>query len=598
MNSMKLYALILICFTSLVARGQVRNQDDYSILQNIDSREKISMDGVWQIIIDPLENGYYNHRYQPKENGYFENKKMESPSDLIEYDFDTGLQISVPGDWNTQIEKLYYYEGTVWYKKSFDYKEKEGQKTFLYFEAANYEAIVYLNGEKLGSHVGGYTPFQFDVTGKLKPEGNYLILKVDNKRKREAIPTINTDWWNYGGITRSVWLIETPENYIKDYFVQLKKSSTNTIEGWALLNENTSEKEVVIQIPELNKKVTASVVNGKASFSFQAKPILWSPDNPKLYDVILTLNNDRITDKIGFRTIETDGQKILLNGKHIFLRGISIHEEAPFGENGRVTTKEECQTLLNWAKELGCNFIRLAHYPHSEAMVREAEKMGILIWSEIPVYWTVLFDNPDTYANAENQLKEMISRDKNRAAVILWSVANETPEGESRIHFLSALMAKARSLDGTRLMTAALDTQRGEGNTRVIQDELGEFVDVIGINSYCGWYGGKPESCAKWEWANDYNKPLIFSELGGGGLQGLHGKSNERWTEEYQDAVYKYNIEMLKKIENLAGLSPWILMDFRSPRRNLKRIQNDYNRKGLISNKGIRKKVFFTLQSY
>ncbi|MFY0715276.1 beta galactosidase jelly roll domain-containing protein [Seonamhaeicola sp. NFXS20] len=597
-KSKKNLVLIFSVLFSFASYSQQQSFNESPVLQNIESREKISLNGLWQVIIDPLENGYYNHRWLPREEGFFTNKKMEKPSDLVEYNFDTDYQLTVPGDWNSQMEKLYYYEGTVWYKRSFDYKEKEGKNTFLYFEAANYEAQVYLNGEKIGSHIGGYTPFQFDVTGKLKEKDNFLIVKVDNKRKREAIPTINTDWWNYGGITRSVHLVSTPKNYIQDYSVQLSKESSRSIEGWVKLSNSSSNDDVQINIKELKVNTNVKAKNGIAYFKVKAKPSLWSPNNPKLYTVNINTKYDKISDEIGFRTIKTEGSKILLNGEPIFLKGISIHEEAPFN-SGRVTTKEECLVLLNWAKELGCNFIRLAHYPHSETMVKEAEKMGFLIWSEIPVYWTVLFDNPDTYKNAENQLTEMISRDKNRAAIVLWSVANETPESTSRNNFLSSLTKRVKALDSTRLITAALDTQKGNGkNERLIEDPLGEFVDVIGINSYCGWYGGSPESCADWEWANHYDKPMIMSEVGAGALQGLHGDVNERWTEEYQDAVYKYNIEMMKNIDFLAGVSPWILMDFKSHRRHLRRIQNDFNRKGLISEKGIPKKAFYTLQKF
>lgn len=592
------FNILFFCFSVFIINAQSLQKNTLSVLQNIESREKISLNGLWQVIIDPLENGYYNHRWLPREEGFFTNRKMEKPSDLVEYNFDTDYQLTVPGDWNSQMEKLYYYEGTVWYKRSFDYKEEEGKNTFLYFEAANYEAQVYLNGEKIGSHIGGYTPFQFDVTGKLKEKDNFLIVKVDNKRKREAIPTINTDWWNYGGITRSVHLVSTPKNYIQDYSVQLSKESSRSIEGWVKLSNSSSNDDVQINIKALKVNINVKAKNGIAYFKVKAKPSLWSPNNPKLYTVNINTKYDKISDEIGFRTIKTEGSKILLNGEPIFLKGISIHEEAPFN-SGRVTTKEECLVLLNWAKELGCNFIRLAHYPHSETMVKEAEKMGFLIWSEIPVYWTVLFDNPDTYKNAENQLTEMISRDKNRAAIVLWSVANETPESTSRNNFLSSLTKRVKALDSTRLITAALDTQKGNGkNERLIEDPLGEFVDVIGINSYCGWYGGSPESCADWEWANHYDKPMIMSEVGAGALQGLHGDVNERWTEEYQDAVYKYNIEMMKNIDFLAGVSPWILMDFKSHRRHLRRIQNDFNRKGLISEKGIPKKAFYTLQKF
>ena len=259
---------------------------------------------------------------------------------------------------------------------------------------------------------------------------------------------------------------------------------------------------------------------------------------------------------------------------------------------------EECRTLLKWAKELGCNFVRLAHYPHSEAMVREAERMGLLVWSEIPVYWTILYDNPDTYDNAEKQLQAMIQRDKNRAAVVLWSIANETPVSEARNVFLGKLAIRAKEMDDSRLVTAALDTQSGSANSRLIDDPLGEVVDVIGVNNYCGWYGGTPESCAGIKWSSNYDKPVILSEMGGGALQGLHGGPGDRWTEEYQDEVYKYNIQMMRNMEFLSGSSPWILMDFRSPRRHLKKVQKDFNRKGLISEQGVRKKAFYTLQAF
>lgn len=588
--------ILLLCFTHWNGVGQGSSQTE--VIQNIQSRDITSLDGLWQAIVDPLENGYYNHRYLPKEkNGYFANKKPQSPSDLIEYDFDSDIELMVPGDWNTQMEKLYYYEGTVWYKKSFDFKQKKNQVTYLYFEAVNYEAIVYLNGEKLGSHVGGYTPFQFDVSGKLKEKDNFLVVKVDNKRKREGIPTVNTDWWNYGGITRSVHLVSVPKKHISDYRIQLEKESRSTISGWVLVENGEEGEPVEIEIPELNKKVKVRLKNGTANFSFQARPELWHPENPKLYEVGINIEGNQITDRIGFRRIEAKGSKIYLNGEEIFLKGISIHEEAPF-KTGRVTTREECLVLLRWAKELGCNFVRLAHYPHSEAMVLEAEKLGLLIWSEIPVYWTVLFDNKDTYTNAENQLTTMIDRDKNRAAVILWGIANETPESEARNEFLKKLSLKVKQLDSSRLVSAALDTQSSDEGGKVIDDPLGEHIDVIGINSYCGWYVDEPESCAGLRWKNNYDKPMIMSEMGGGALQGLHGPKHQRWTEEYQEALYEYNIEMISNIEFMVGLTPWILMDFRSPRRHLKRIQKDFNRKGLISEQGVRKKAFYVLRDY
>src|SRR5438874_1632259 len=141
-----------------------------------------------------------------------------------------------PGDWNTQRESLLFYEGTIWYKKSFDYQRKENTRLFVYFGAANYLADVYLNGEKLGRHEGGFTPFNFEVTKLVRDKANALIVKVDNKRRRDAVPTLNTDWWNYGGLTRQVELVETPATFVQDYFIQLQQGSRERINGWVRLN--------------------------------------------------------------------------------------------------------------------------------------------------------------------------------------------------------------------------------------------------------------------------------------------------------------------------------------------------------------------------
>jgi beta-glucuronidase len=304
-----------------------------------------------------------------------------------------------------------------------------------------------------------------------------------------------------------------------------------------------------------------------------------------------------VKDKIGFRSIETKGSKIFLNGKEIFLRGISIHEEAPI-RSGRAYSVEDAQMLLGWAKELGCNFVRLAHYPHNENMIRQAEQMGILVWSEIPVYWTILWDDEKVFANASNQLNENITRDKNRAPVILWSVGNETPRSNSRTQFMKKLIDQAREMDSTRLITAATEIHYVNSNTIMIDDPLGKYLDVLGCNEYIGWYDGLPAKADTINWKTDYDKPLVFSEFGGGAKYGLHADTSTIWSEEFQANLYKHQINMIKKISFLQGMTPWILMDFRSPRRVLPGIQDFYNRKGLISDKGEKKKAFYVLQSF
>jgi beta-glucuronidase len=254
-------------------------------------------------------------------------------------------------------------------------------------------------------------------------------------------------------------------------------------------------------------------------------------------------------------------------------------------------------------KELNGNFARLAHYPHNEAMVRVADELGVLLWGEVPVYWTIQWENAGTLASAQQQLAELIARDRNRASVALWSVANETPRdrdpaGGPRLSFLRALIDTVRALDDTRLLTAALEHHYDGPRTIVIDDPLGRYLDVLGNNEYLGWYDGRPEKADSVEWRSVFEKPLIMSEWGGGARQGLHGSADAVWTEEYLERVYRHQVAMLKRIPFLAGTSPWILKDFRSPRRPLPGVQDYFNRKGLLSERGERKLAFFVLQEY
>lgn len=569
------------------------------LVTNIYARQSINLNGKWNYVIDPLENGYYDYRLRPfSENGFFENKKPSDPNDLVEYNLDTSPLMDIPSDWNSKDERLFVYEGTVWFKKDFTVKKTPGTRNILYFGAVNYETKVYVNGTKIGEHIGGYTPFNFDVTDVITDGNNFVVLKVDNKRHKDGVPTVNMDWWNYGGITRDVMLVEVPETYIEDYFIQLSKGNSNEISGWVKLNSATPNQYVTVEIPELKVKQTMTTdTSGKAFFKVKAKPELWNTENPKLYSVVVSKADEKIEDTVGFRIIETKGKQIVLNGKQIFLRGISIHEEAPFRQ-GRAWSKEDAVTLLTWAKEMGCNYVRLAHYPHNEHMVRQAEKMGLMVWSEIPVYWTISWENADTYANAQNQLHDMICRDKNRAAVIIWSIANETPHSDARDTFLGNLSKYAREQDNTRLISMAMEVTKAPDNLNRLDDNMNEYVDIISFNQYIGWYRNTNESAKLMKWDIPYNKPVIISEFGGEALQGLHGDKTHKWNEEYQEVLYIQNLAMLDKIDGLSGLSPWILVDFYSPRRQLPDVQDFFNRKGLISSWGIKKKAFYVMKDY
>lgn len=594
--------LLKYCLFLLLALTQI--SVNAQLVQNIFGRKHLSLNGRWNYIIDPYEMGYYDYRHEPFDQsktgkgGFYDDRKQVNKSELIEYNFDLSPTMSVPGDWNSQVDKLQFYEGTIWLRNKFIAQPQEGKRYVLYFAAVNYEAHVYLNGKKLGTHKGGFTPFQFEVTDKLKAGENFVVVKADNTRKQDEIPTVNTDWWNYGGITRDVLLAELPSNYIADYKVQLARGNMKQIEAYVKLSEASAGQSVEITIPEADLKATAKTdANGIAKVAFAANKLsLWSPENPKLYQVIVSSATDKVEDKIGFRTIETRGQDILLNGKSIFLRGISMHDENPLIP-GRLRGEGDMRMMLQWAKELNCNYVRLAHYPHNEEMNRLADEMGLLVWAEVPVYWTISWENQATYNNAAQQLTDLIERDKNRAAVIIWSIGNETPLSEPRYAFMSKLADKVRSLDNTRLVSAALEVHR-KGYNVIVDDPLGEKLDLVSFNQYGGWYWELPKELSKYKFQIKYNKPVIITEVGGDALAGYHADEDTRWSEEFQESLYKHQIPFMNTMTGLRGMTPWILTDFRSPRRQHPFFQDFWNRKGLISESGKKKKAFYVLKDF
>ncbi|RYY28603.1 MAG: beta-glucuronidase [Sphingobacteriaceae bacterium] len=582
------------------------------LITNIPNRKSVSLNGTWQYIIDPYETGFYDYRYkelnEKNGNAYWTTDIPANKTELNEHRYQEKNALQVPGDWNHQDPKFEYYEGTVWYKKSFDYKIPASGKVFLYFGAVNYKADVYLNGKKLGAHKGGFTPFDFEIpAGLLKETGNFLVVKVDNKRFADEVPTLNTDWWNYGGITREVKLVEVPDHFIQDYFIQLKKALPGAapaknpeVTGWIKLNQKPANGEMLtVEIPELKLKKQFAATDSITNISFTlTKPQLWLPENPKLYRVIISSKSDKTADQIGFRTIEASGKQVLLNGKPIFMRGISIHGEIP-QEIRRAYSKADALQLLNQAKELGCNMVRLAHYPHDETMTRAADSLGILVWSEIPVYWTINFGSSEVLEKAKMQLHEMITRDHNRASVIIWSVGNETPVSPTRTVFMHNLIIEAKKLDQSRMISAALEVNYSAlKNQNEVNDPLGEFVDLVAFNEYLGWYGGLPDKCRTTNWSTPYNKPLFISETGGGAKGGFHADSLTRFSEEYQEWYYKEQVAMFKRMPaNFVGISPWVLNDFRSPKRN-NEYQDGWNRKGLYDDQGNKKKAFYIMKNY
>ncbi|MGQ1946161.1 glycoside hydrolase family 2 protein [Geofilum sp. OHC36d9] len=593
MKNIQLLALLLL----LVLTPMINAQE---AIQNIGSRSTTSLNGKWKYIIDQFETGSIG--FKP----LWENVKTTNQSDRVEYSFDDAQTLYVPGSWNAQLEKLYYYEGSVWFRKTFDFSPKNiNSRVFLYFAGANYKTTVSINGDVIGTHEGGFTPFSFEVTDNIKEKDNFVIVGVSNRRDSTSIPSMSTDWYNYGGLIRDVMIVEVPQNYIDDFTISMNKESLNAkakvIEGSVKLTGENVAKTAKIEIPELKLFADIPINEGRGTFSLKTKKLdLWSPENPKLYDVVITAGEDTMTDKIGFRTIETRDKEILLNGKPIFLKGVALHDENSLKKD-RANTMEDAQRLLGWAKEMGCNFVRLAHYPHQENIVKLADEMGILVWEELPLYWGIKWESEEVLAKAKKQYSEVIRRDKNRAATIIWSIANETPESDERLAFLTAVANHVRALDNTRLLSAACRKDGWEGvddDTLKVSDRLGEILDVISFNDYIGWYEGSPETCREKSFEIPYNKPVIISEFGGGALAGFHADKETRWSEEYQEYMYEENVKMFNRIDGLAGMTPWVLVDFQSPLRQLPDIQDGWNRKGLISEKGYKKKAFYVMKKF
>ncbi len=601
------------------------------LIGNVGEREGRSLAGTWQALVDPNRWG----RGPLLGDQLPRHRRAAGPAELVEYSFEDGLTLEVPGDWNTQREALFFYREAVWYQRDFDWEPRPGTRSFLHFGAANYRAEVFLNGRRLGSHEGGHTPFVFEVSERVRPGSNDLVVLVDAEKGERDVPARAKDWLDYGGLTRDVRILRVPETFVRSWRIQLAPEDPGRITGWVQLDGPRSQGPVTVSIPELGLRATLEAdAQGRASLDLAARPELWSPRSPKLYRVLLEAAGDRVGDSIGFRTVAVRDREILLNGEPIYLRGISLHGEAPFG-GGRAQGDEDAETLLGWVAELGANFARLAHYPHDEAMLRAADRLGILVWAEIPVYWDIAFGDPHTLRRARQQLSELIARDANRASVILWSIGNETPIHDERNAFMAALAEHVRSLDDSRLVTAALlsgldsiqplalralrsaaGLDFGDWRFPVV-DPLGEQLDVVGVNEYIGWYYATPiaertpfssetlrrilvEGLPEVRIETGHDKPVVISEFGAGARAGFHAPEQQLavFSEEYQALLYRQQLAMISGQPGVVGLSPRVQKVLRSPHRGYKGGQDKRDLEGVVSDRGERKLAFGVLREH
>lgn len=549
-------------------------------------RKKESLNGEWHYAVDQydtcLRQKWFQERYYD-EDGY---------SLPLDYSFDEWPIMQLPSCWNTIDKEYLLYDGSMVYTRKFSCMRNGEEKIILKVGAANYLCRVFLNGSYVGMHRGGSTPAYWDITPMIE-EHNRILIVADSTRRVEQVPTENIDWFNYGGVYRDIELIRVPRIHIRNFQIALAPDDTyHNIQVKVELSEAVSAT-AVLTVEELGIHEEIPLENGIGSANIAAAPELWSPENPRLYQAGLSCLADQVSDLVGFRQIKVKGKEIFLNGEPIFLRGISCHEDSV--ENGKALTKEERIENILLAKELGCNFMRIAHYPHHEEMAKLADQYGILLWEEIPVYWAIRFEREATYGDARNQLQELIRRDWNRASVIVWSVGNENADTDERLKFMSGLADCAHREDPTRLVSAACLVDSGKN---MIADRLIPSLDIIGINEYCGWYTPDFEKLPQLLANSDPDKPVIITEFGADALAGHHGTETDKGTEECQAYVYECQIATLRKIDYVKGMTPWILYDFRCPRRT-SIIQKYYNRKGLCSaDKKYKKLAFYVLQRF
>ena len=618
----------------------------------IDSRQIQSLNGEWSYIVDPMNNGLPESSFF---GGFPKNKIQITGMELIEYNFETASKIQIPGAWNAIDERLFFYRGPVWLYKKFNYSPKKEALTHLYIEGSNFTTKIFLNGSIVGEFEGGYVPFNFNISKYLKEGENILLVQTDNTLNESSVPTQKTDWWPWGGIVGDVYVVETPNQFIQNAYLQLNPDDFSEVLFKLEMNKESLGHMIKLEIPDLQFKAEYKTNSlGAISENIKINPQLWSPLIPKLYEVKISSEAETISDKIGFRSIQTKGQKIYLNNSEIQFKGIAMHSE-PIGIPGPAFSKEHFQKLLLTAKDLNINFIRAAHYPYTRHLAKVADQLGLMLWEEVPVYWNIDWDNSNTLNIAKNQITRLVQRDQNRASVVVWSVANETPLSSSRMKFLKALLAEIEINDSSRLSTAALLSGSEEqfrslvlvlalqgaksrwvspkekaifqlildqANIPIdselsfslsIDDPLGESVDLISYNEYFGWYyvtfftdqmmiseGTLRklmfEVMPDIKINSSFDKPIHISEFGAGAKYGNH--TNKIWSEEYQAKLYKHQLEMLSNNPQIQGISPWVFKDFRAMLRPLPGIQDFYNRKGLIDESGNKKEAFEVLADF
>jgi beta-glucuronidase len=537
---------------------------------------------------------------------------------------------AVPSCWNAD-PRYERYEGAFWYATDFSLPADRAPwqtRAALRFDAVNYLCRVWVNGQEIGSHQGGYLPFEFSLDAAVLRHANRLVVMAENKRSDQRIPGRLCDWYNYGGIVRHVHLIvDSPRR-----FACVRVTAAPSDPGKASFHIAWKQQEPFAfswAVGDGDRILAQAAVDPKAGQGEICADLsgveAWSPDSPKLYELRLTpeplAHAEPFVTRFGIRSIQVQGHKILLNGQPLKMQGVSLHEELV--PHGRAVPEAMRREDVQAIKDLGFNALRTAHYTHDEALLHAADEIGLLVLEEIPVYWDIDYASEKVYQLAESMVRDMIARDYNHPCVIQWSVGNEVPvERKDCDRFMRRLMDCARSLDATRIVTYV-------SCRFLIDDTTRRAADTACINCYFGWYMGRIRDVGEvmqLARMTAPDKPWIMAEFGAGALAGnttqfltrMAERGPEdlrsimrrgieklsvsgavdigptRFSEEYQEKLLAHYIRTLNAMDWVAGWFIWIYRDFRSPIRT-NPFQNGFNRKGIVSETNVKKTICFQL---
>ncbi len=533
-------------------------------------------------------SGFWDFRFDPDDKGVGENWTKG---------FNNGCPIAVPASWNDQFADNRDFLGPAWYqlkfKKPWDWDSK---KTMIRFGSVNYLSDVWLNGEVVGHHEGGHLPFEYEISDKIISGDNLLVVRVDGRLSDNHVPPrgrpmnypqSNFDFYPFCGIHRPVILYAIPIEGLRDITVKTAITDTKGVLDVTIETIGLTGAYVKLYLKGFGSEITTTSIIDQPilEINLEVKEAkFWNTETPNLYDLTVdVVNENAIIDsyslKVGIRTIEVNGEELLLNGKPVYLTGFGRHEDFPITGRGLVPAVIiKDYSLMSW---IGANSFRTSHYPYSEQMMDLADRLGFLVIDEIPaVGLTFRKDVIDRQLELCDQyIEELIKRDKNHPSVIMWSLANEPHNSLKSGEFFRKLYDKTKVLDNTRPVTIV--------NMMGVKDKAFEFCDVLCINRYYGWYlqpGNIEEACEILSKEMDklyekHRKPIILSEFGADTIPGWHSQPPEMFSEEYQAEFIKKYIEVCRGKSYVVGEHVWNMCDFKT--------SQGITRMGAINYKGV-----------